>query len=88
MVPGFVGIDNAGLYMGVLNAASVVSQTVINLASGQIVKAKGDVDPAWGMGFGAIPSLLAAVLVWAIQLPSKRIDPLNSLDEASPLLNP
>ena len=39
LVRGITGNKNAGLYMGVLNAASVVAQTVTNCIAGAILKA-------------------------------------------------
>jgi len=62
--------NDAGLYMGVLNSASVVAQTVTNLAAGAVVGWKGE-DVSWGIAFGACLSVIACVLVFFVKVPSK-----------------
>jgi len=73
--------SEAGLYMGVLNSASVVSQTITGIIAGQIVGFKHQ-DVAWGIGFGGILSLLAGLLVPILPLPKKR----ESVEETVPLI--
>jgi len=61
--------EDAGLYMGVLNSASVVAQTITNLISGAIVLWKNE-DVAWGIAFGGILSVIACLCVFLIRPPS------------------
>jgi len=75
--------QDAGLYMGVLNSASVVAQTVTNTIAGQIVGVK-DQNVAWGIAFGGILALLGAALVWT--LPSPRIEKEKNDPEQASLL--
>eukprot|EP01100_Stratorugosa_tubuloviscum_P009519 TRINITY_DN3992_c1_g1_i1.p1 TRINITY_DN3992_c1_g1~~TRINITY_DN3992_c1_g1_i1.p1 ORF type:complete len:460 (-),score=220.95 TRINITY_DN3992_c1_g1_i1:171-1550(-) len=81
-----VGGENSGLYMGVLNAASVVAQTVINLISGTIVKA-ADENVAWGIAFGAPFAFIGALCIWLLKEPKgKELRTQSEKSEESPLL--
>eukprot|EP01119_Soliformovum_irregulare_P008412 TRINITY_DN2152_c0_g1_i1.p1 TRINITY_DN2152_c0_g1~~TRINITY_DN2152_c0_g1_i1.p1 ORF type:complete len:490 (-),score=136.14 TRINITY_DN2152_c0_g1_i1:16-1452(-) len=72
--------EDAGLYMGVLNSASVVAQTVTNIIAGQIVGWQHQ-NTVWGIAFGGIIAFLGSMLVWTMPTPKAQI----SEDEA-PLL--
>jgi Na+/melibiose symporter-like transporter len=57
--------EDAGLYMGVLNSAAVVAQTVANNIASPIIKWQHD-NATWGIGFGAIFSVFACIMVFFI----------------------
>eukprot|EP01113_Clastostelium_recurvatum_P031099 TRINITY_DN3852_c0_g1_i1.p1 TRINITY_DN3852_c0_g1~~TRINITY_DN3852_c0_g1_i1.p1 ORF type:complete len:468 (-),score=116.96 TRINITY_DN3852_c0_g1_i1:2-1405(-) len=71
---------NAGLYMGVLNSASVVSQTVTGIIAGQIITARGG-NLSWGIAFGGLLSLIAGVLAFVLPT-DKKAEP----EEKEPLI--
>jgi len=75
--------QDAGLYMGVLNSASVVAQTVTNTAAGQIV-AWRDENVSWGIGFGGLLAFLGALLIFT--LPNPRIEESKRDPEKASLL--
>jgi len=77
---GNTGKEDAGLYMGVLNSAAVISQTVANFMAGAIIHKYNDVK--WGIAFGGIFSVIACILVLIIQTPSKEKEDI----EKTPLL--
>jgi len=64
------GASKSGLYMGVLNSASVVAQTVCGFIVAPIIKVKND-DVTWGIGVGGVFSVLACVAVLFMETPQK-----------------
>jgi len=72
---------DAGLYMGVLNSAGVVAQTVTNSACSGILSYKQQ-DVSWAIGFGGILSVLACIWALFIQTP----DSATVVKEETPLL--
>jgi len=65
LVASVASKDDAGLYMGVLNSAAVVAQTVTNLIAGLIIS-REDENVAWAIAFGGCISLIACVLVFVL----------------------
>lgn len=65
LVKGLTAGADAGLFMGVLNAASVVAQTLSETIAGQIVAAcpsiNGTQNVVWGFVFGGCFSAIAAI---------------------------
>eukprot|EP00727_Mastigamoeba_balamuthi_P010388 m51a1_g5972 putative major facilitator subfamily protein (515) ;mRNA; f:231413-233558 len=90
LVRGLTGNKDAGLYMGVLNAASVVSQTATNLIAGVIIsKAPHDApnhneNVSYGILLGAALSVLA---VFAALFLPRPVDETAILSERQPLIN-
>lgn len=87
LVTSIVDPKDAGLFMGVLNSASVVSQTLSNTLAGQIVAWKGE-SVGWGIAFGSLFSFIALILVFFLPTQHSSSSPPKSLNnETDPLLN-
>jgi solute carrier family 45 protein 1/2/4 len=65
--------DDAGLYMGVLNSASVVAQTVTTSIAGAIVNHQHQ-DVKWGIAFGGFLAFVGGLLVWILPSPATVVD--------------
>merc|ERR1711879_668529 len=65
LVTNMVATADAGMYMGVLNSAGVVAQTVTNSLASPILSWK-DQNVAWAIAFGGILAGVASVLVWIV----------------------
>eukprot|EP01114_Cavostelium_apophysatum_P003449 TRINITY_DN1333_c0_g1_i4.p1 TRINITY_DN1333_c0_g1~~TRINITY_DN1333_c0_g1_i4.p1 ORF type:complete len:460 (+),score=51.81 TRINITY_DN1333_c0_g1_i4:178-1380(+) len=79
-IVGTAGKDDAGLYMGVLNSASVVAQTITGfMCTGILTVGKQNVGLA--IAFGGALSLLACLCVFLIKAPE------NKVSETTPLIN-
>jgi len=81
VVANAAGKKDAGLYMGVLNSASVVAQTVTNLIAGTIVGWK-DQNVAWGIAFGGCISVLACFATFFIHAEEEK-----KIEEKIPLMS-
>jgi len=81
LVASVASKDDAGLYMGVLNSAAVVAQTVTNSIAGLIIS-REDENVAWAIAFGGCISLIACVLVFILPniTKTKEEEPLLSSD--------
>ncbi|ELR25627.1 transporter, major facilitator subfamily protein [Acanthamoeba castellanii str. Neff] len=72
LVTNMVATADAGMYMGVLNSAGVVAQTVTNSLASPILSWK-DQNVAWAIAFGGILAGIASVLVWIVpSVPDKK----------------
>jgi solute carrier family 45 protein 1/2/4 len=88
LVTNMVATADAGMYMGVLNSAGVVAQTVTNSLASPILSWK-DQNVAWAIAFGGILAGVASLLVWIVpSVPDqKQDDKERDIDEPTqPLL--
>jgi MFS family permease len=76
--------EEGGLYIGVLNSACVVAQTAsLYIASGLVYWQHQNV--AWGIAWGAVPSLVAFIVLFFVHTTKKK--DVFSLEEESALVN-
>lgn len=81
LMSDLVASEDAGLFMGVLNSASVVAQTAsVYIAAGLI--AAFDQNLAYGISWGAVPSVAACICVFFLETKKQ-----NAM-EGTPLLDP
>eukprot|EP01124_Arcella_intermedia_P021693 TRINITY_DN3086_c0_g1_i1.p1 TRINITY_DN3086_c0_g1~~TRINITY_DN3086_c0_g1_i1.p1 ORF type:complete len:453 (-),score=76.53 TRINITY_DN3086_c0_g1_i1:70-1428(-) len=73
-----VGPKQSGLYMGVLNSASVIAQTLSGAISAPVLSARGD-DVRWAIGVGGVFSVLAVIAAFFLETP-KRDSLLEQVD--------
>jgi len=71
LVTNMVDVADVGMYMGVLNSASVVAQTATNSLASPILSWK-DQNVAWAIAFGGIFAGVASLLVWIIPTIDKK----------------
>ncbi|EGG20392.1 hypothetical protein DFA_07516 [Cavenderia fasciculata] len=77
--------NDAGLYMGVLNCAAVISQTISIYTSGLVEEWKHQ-NSAWAIAYGGLFSLAGVFLVWILPVDHKKQDELDIQSENKPLL--
>jgi len=65
LMTNMVPSADVGMYMGVLNSASVVAQTVTNSLASPIVSWQ-DENVAWGIAWGGLWAGAGALLIWAL----------------------
>eukprot|EP01125_Pyxidicula_operculata_P016072 TRINITY_DN54_c0_g1_i2.p1 TRINITY_DN54_c0_g1~~TRINITY_DN54_c0_g1_i2.p1 ORF type:complete len:405 (-),score=38.33 TRINITY_DN54_c0_g1_i2:31-1245(-) len=77
-----VGTEKCGLYMGVLNSASVIAQTVAGLITTPVLQWQNG-DIRWAMGLGAIFSVIAVVAALFLETAPKDavLDTINDEED-------
>eukprot|EP01133_Synstelium_polycarpum_P006565 gene6565-7611_t len=76
---------DAGMYMGVLNSAAVVSQTISILISGRIEASKNE-DSAYAIAFGGCIAIAGGLIAWLLPMKRDAEEVEINADEDKPLL--